>query len=484
MAAEKCEYISREAILLWFTMDPYPYIREAALDGLVMVLNDGVVVEDRSLVGGCYFRPAELLFDADISVRRAAVSALCLMVRGMDVEIRVAAFDALGKVPTVSENILLQTSSKKPLLSTKEKIYPGQCTEKLSNIPATAAAFAFLHGLGDDFFQVRRSACRALQTLMVPSAEFACGTVDILVCILSDASVVVRLQALETLHHMASHGHLKVAEYHLDMFFSILIDNDALIRSAMRKALQFMKLQKLSMFRSCIEDLIKNLELYPQAHKLEKSAFVFFIFSHSYGAEAYQSWKEETRLFARDSHPPSGMGALEYLLSKMERRVTEMVYRYVGMTRNEELHILELMLVTYAIRLACGDACYFEEYMRKLDFVLCSIEYLHKEGSVEISRFVTDLQNVSREIGNSDDKAVDMPDLLLNSLEPFLTSGELKHLDAEVDVCGNDFRKPLPFIPGLPVGIPFEITLHNISSEIKLWLAISVGERSTQFCLS
>lgn len=65
--------------------------------------------------------------------------------------------------------------------------------------------------------KVRRSACRALQTRMVLSAEFACGTVDFLVCMLSDASVVVRLQALETLHHMASHGHLKVAEDHLDM---------------------------------------------------------------------------------------------------------------------------------------------------------------------------------------------------------------------------------------------------------------------------
>ena len=231
-----------------------------------------------------------------------------------------------------------------------------------------------------------------------------------------------------------------------------------------------------------------------------------------------RSWKEETRHFARDSHRPTGvivfamdyihtikllgnawayslsetnlqlqgMGSLEYLLGKMERRLTEMLYRYVGMTRNEELHILELMLVTYAIRLACGDTCYYEEYIRKLDFVLCSIEYFHKEGSVEISRFVTDLQNVSREIGNSDDKAVDVPDLLLNSLGLFslqhiMLSGELKHLDAEVDVCGNDFRKPLPFVPGLPVGIPFEITLHNISSEIKLWLAISVGERSTQF---
>lgn len=76
------------------------------------------------------------------------------MVRDMDVEIRVSSFNALGKIPTVSENILLQTLSKKALPSTKEIFYPGQYTAKLSKIPAAAAAFAFLHGLEDEFFQV------------------------------------------------------------------------------------------------------------------------------------------------------------------------------------------------------------------------------------------------------------------------------------------------------------------------------------------
>lgn len=37
---------------------------------------------------------------------------------------------------------------------------------------------------------------------------------------LNDDSVVVRLQALETLHHMAMHDHLKVAEPHLHMVIS------------------------------------------------------------------------------------------------------------------------------------------------------------------------------------------------------------------------------------------------------------------------
>lgn len=47
-------------------------------------------------------------------------------------------------------------------------------------------------------------------------------------------------------------------------FFSVLIDSDALIRSAVRKALRFTRLQKVAMFRSCIDNLIKNLELYPE----------------------------------------------------------------------------------------------------------------------------------------------------------------------------------------------------------------------------
>ncbi|KAL0310029.1 UNVERIFIED_CONTAM: protein SIEL [Sesamum radiatum] len=255
------------------------------------MLSNGIVVEDPSHVEGCYFRAVELLFDAEKSVRLLAVRAvsewghlllalngdktqrewsdalfvqLCLMVRDTDAEIRVAAFNALGKIQTVSEDILRQTLSKKALAATKGKKYPGQYTAKLFNIPATAAAFTFVHGLEDEFYQVRRSACHALQMLTVLSTEFSGGAVHILMDMLNDDSVVVRFQALETLHHMAMHDHLKVEESHLHMFFGALLDNNALIRSAVRKVLQFTKLQKLAMFRSCINGLIKNLERYPQ----------------------------------------------------------------------------------------------------------------------------------------------------------------------------------------------------------------------------
>ncbi|BAU00291.1 hypothetical protein VIGAN_10187200 [Vigna angularis var. angularis] len=39
---------------------------------------------------------------------------------------------------------------------------------------------------------------------------------------------------------------------------------------------------------------------------------------------------------------------------------------------------------------------------------------------------------------------------------------------------------PLPFVSGLPVGVPCEITLHNISSESKLWLRMTLDDGFVQ----
>ncbi|KAI3472839.1 hypothetical protein Pfo_029968 [Paulownia fortunei] len=686
-------------VLLGLTKDPYPYIREAALDGLVM-LSNGIVVEDQSLVEGCYFRAVELLFDAENSVRCSAVRAvsewgqllvalnpdktksdwsdalfvqLCLMVRDTDVEIRVAAFNALGKFQTVSEDILLQTLSKKALVANKEKNYPGQYTPKLFKIPATAAAFTFVHGLEDEFYQKICLSCFANADSL--STEFAGGAVHILMDMLNDDSVVVRLQALETLHHMAMHDHLKVEESHLHMFFGALIDDNALIRSAVRKTLQLTKLQKLPMFRSCIDGLIRNLELYPQDeadifyvlhkigrthgkfvtsiihevsqelepsfdgklgfNKVRTAAFLVLAISapvsldrqicnippqmFSYAVTllgrlscglvdvmdqnallAYLShcsrftvastfenfegevldfhledsyinlWKKSMELkkvttslhdyllnshvkatscmeivfrkvvdlwpliqlgcmnevvrtlrakkfFLRSRQPAGvlvfalkylhvikllgkawscyfslrnlqfkGMGVLDALLGKTERRLKEMLYRFAGLSRGEKLHILELMLLTYTLRLSYGGTCCFEDYMNKVNSVLCRVEYLDKEGSIELSHFVIELQNISCEIGNSEDGPIHKLNLLQKSLNLFslkhiVLSGELKYLDAELEVCDNDLQNPLPFISGLPVGVPFDITLYNISSETRLWLAITLGEKSTQF---
>ncbi|CAK9162370.1 unnamed protein product [Ilex paraguariensis] len=59
-------------VLLGFTKDPYPYIRKAALDGLAG-LPKSVIVDDQSLIEGCYVRAVELLYDMEDCVRCSAV---------------------------------------------------------------------------------------------------------------------------------------------------------------------------------------------------------------------------------------------------------------------------------------------------------------------------------------------------------------------------------------------------------------------------
>lgn len=48
-------------------------------------------------------------------------------------------------------------------------------------------------------------------------ADFAAKALGLLMDMLNDDSTVVRLQALETMHHMVVFGHLKVQEMHMHM---------------------------------------------------------------------------------------------------------------------------------------------------------------------------------------------------------------------------------------------------------------------------
>ncbi|KAL6955254.1 hypothetical protein U1Q18_045534 [Sarracenia purpurea var. burkii] len=277
-------------VFLGFTKDPYPYVRRVALDVLVGLCKS-IVVEDRALVESCYCRAVELLSDMEDCVRSAAVRAvsqwgklllasnhesdkgdrsdslfvqLCSMVRDMNVKVRVEAFDALGEIAMVSEDILLQTLSKKLLSVIKEKTYPGMCSANPVEIPASSAAGVFVHGLEDEFCEVRKSACHSLHMLSILSADFAGEALTLLMDVLNDDSTIVRLQALETMRCMALFDRLKLQETHMHMFLGTLVDTSAVVRSASRKVLRIMKLNDMAMFKLSVDGLLENLEMYPQ----------------------------------------------------------------------------------------------------------------------------------------------------------------------------------------------------------------------------
>ncbi|KAJ0087630.1 hypothetical protein Patl1_31437 [Pistacia atlantica] len=683
-------------VFLGFTKDPFPYVRRAALDGLLGLCKSGVL-EDLDVIKACYCRAVELLRDMEDCVRLAAVRVvsgwgqmlvaynqemrgtnlsdavftqghvlnemlgypfeLCSMARDMSMEVRVEAFDALGKVAVVSEDILLQTLSKKVLGIFKEKKPHGQCAADCFEISASGAAGAFVHGLEDEFYEVRKSACSSLGLLSVLSEKFAGEALNFLVDMLNDDSVTVRLQALETMLLMANCEHLKVQEIHMHMFLGTLVDKNALVRSAARKILRSVKVPNADFFKLFVDGLLENLKIYPQdeadifsvlfyigrnhgnfavcivrevSQEMEPdsdgklgfdgarvAAFLVLaisvplsseqnvcsiqprIFSyavtllgriscalsdvmdqHSLLAyfsqcsrlssfsdseykgeessvhevksnsingtsteisvqeiakvkniwplvqsgytkevlETLRACKEEVLTFSTKSLGSDGalaftlqyiqvvkllvkvwehfapmkklhyyeVGELELLLGKLDSRLADIRCRFIGLSKEEELHVLELVLVSCLLRLSKVEICCYLTTLKKLSSTISHVEFLHQQGSIELSKFVTEVKNSLLEIGTSTFGASYKPFLFSQLLESFflnqlLLSGRLRHIKAELDVPDNSTENPVTFVSGLPVAIPLEITLHNISSENRLWLRITMSEESTQF---
>ncbi|XVE97156.1 hypothetical protein REPUB_Repub02eG0286900 [Reevesia pubescens] len=707
------------AVFLGFTRDPYPYVRKAALDGLVKLCKNGDF-DDRDVIEGCFCRAVELLRDAEDCVRSAAVRAvghwgkllvvsseernkqgfsdavfiqLCCVVRDMSMEVRLEAFDALGKIGLVSEDIMVQTLFKKVLGINKDKIYkPIEGFE----ISASAAAGVFVHGLEDEFSEVRMSACYSLRTFTVLSLGFAAEALNLLMDMLNDDSTTVRLQALDIVHHMATSDHLKVEEIHMHRFLSTLFDSYSIIRSATRKILKLAKLPNLELFKLCIDDLIGNLETYPQdevdvfsvlfhigrnhgkftvcfieevspevepafggklgfdstrvaaflvlaisaplsyekdvcgvpprmfsyavtwlgrisyalsdvmnqetllaylsecsrsstislvkeawvtvkgdtpSHlssevgspvsvqkggetsdlhhqklsSLGKSAthaeyelgehdelrkIVNLIFRKvkdlwslvqlgctNEALKAIRACKEEVASFTTESPGYAGavaftmqylrvtkllaavwehliptkkfnsygVGESELLLAKLDRRLREIRNRFIGLSKGEELQILDLIVVACLLRLSKIDICCYETAMKKLSSTISRVELLHKEGSIEPSNFIVEVKKSLHDAGSSSSGSTCKPLLpfkkLLDSfsLQQFVLCGSPRYINAELKVPGNDSENPLPFIPGIPASIPLTITLHNASSENRFWLRLSMSEESTQF---
>ncbi|VVA14332.1 PREDICTED: integrator complex subunit 4 [Prunus dulcis] len=717
-------------LFLGFTKDPYPYVRKVALDGLVDLSKNGVI-EDPDMIEGCYFRAVELLNDMEDCVRSAAVRTvcawglmlvacksetkaywsdevfvkLCSTVRDMSMEVRVEAFCALGKIEMVSEEILLQTLSKKVLVTMKGKKSLAQCSDEQLETSGSSVAGAFMHGLEDEFHEVRKAACHSLRTLTILCAKFAGEALNLLIDVLNDDSILVRLQAFETMHRMASFDCLTVQETHMHMFLGTLVDNDTLIRSSARKILKLAKLQKLKLFRLTIDALLENLErhpqdeadvlsvlfhigrnhgkfvvriieeVFPQMEPMSNGKLGFdsvrvaallvlaisaplsherdcnippTIFSYAvtylgrisqalsdlmnqnslldylsqcsrssgpYAIEfnfkvgepclpnanvptytsneiigsiamplpqktggtseilsptikkpreagtllvEYQldvhdevtksmnvilakvkdiwpfvlsgftnevlrtlrSCREELATFTSDSHAsagvfsftkqyiqivklltkawvnflssthfPCGMGELDLVLGKLDRRLRDLKSAFIRLSEEEELHILELILVTCMLRLSKVEICCHLGTLTKLSSMMSRVEYLLRDGSVEPSRFIIEVGKLSSEFGSSSLNEASFNPLLIRrvlesfSLKQLVLCGRLKHMKAELDIPDNEYENPLRFVAGLPVGIPCRITLHNISAESRLWLKMTVNKdnESTQF---
>lgn len=182
-----------------------------------------------------------------------------------------------------------------------------------------------------------------------------------------------------------------------------------------------------------------------------------------------------------------GMGELEFKLGKLDRRVKELMSKFVGFSAEQEYNILELILMTYALRLCKVETCFVNLTFKRLTSIYSCIESILKERSVLPSNFVAELGKLLHECHTASINGSSCSPLQLNrclklfSLKKFVLHGTIRHLMAELSISNNDSLHPFPFISGLPVSIPCEITLHNIFRKCKLWLKMSLDDGLVQY---
>ncbi|XP_008793958.4 protein SIEL isoform X2 [Phoenix dactylifera] len=360
-------------ILLGLAVDLYPLVRRAALDGIMAFCEVAGSDIDSSIIDCCYDCAVELFRDEDELVRSAAVRLvskcgqmfaaskertantermdvifvqLCSMARDMSMKVRIEAFLALGKVQLVAENVLLQSLSKKVLGIRSGSKTITKCSVNESKFSLSAAG-AFVHGIEDEFYEVRTIACKSLGMLATFSIQFADNALNLLMDMLNDDAEAVRLQTLQTLFHMATHDRLMVQEKHMDMFLGLLADISALIRRAARKVLQLMMLPDIKTFKFTIDCLITNLETYPEEE--EDIFFVLCFIGKNHGNFFAKLAKE----FTQEIVPSYGELSLD------SPRVAAIVVLFISSCiSNEHLTCnIPVAIFSYAVSLAGRISC-------------------------------------------------------------------------------------------------------------------------------
>ncbi|XP_074296204.1 protein SIEL-like isoform X3 [Silene latifolia] len=576
---------------------------------------------------------------------------ICSTVRDMNVKVRVEAFTALGKFTCVSEDILLQAPSKKVLVKVKDKQNLAPCSARQCKIHVANAAGAFIHGLEDEFNEVQQAACVTLRMIPVVSGQFAGEVFNIVSYVLNDDSIIVRLEALKTLHHMAVSGCLKMQEEHIEMLLGTLVDNCLHIRSEAIRIIGSVKLPSLKPSKMTVESLLECLDMYPKSeanifralfgvgqnngdhsvgivdnfdHEVEPcgdgkfgcnnhrvaglivlavsaslkhenfrcripqnifsyAAAFFGRISHAFAdiidadsllqylshcgdlcseaqsepvcqpvvgsaskdqlqtpvlildavnfisASVTSLWglvksgctsevlralrccKGSLRTISFEPNEFTGavafvlqyihivklitkiwenfvtsrkcnfyqIGQLDILFAKLEGSLLGFKFRFIGLEKEDELYILELILLSYVMVLSSFHMhC---TILLKLSTTITLLEDLRTTKSTVFSDFLNQISDSFKDDNSFSDSSTlkKLRDSFV--LRDFTLSQRIKQVKAELVIIGSDSVTPLRFIPGLPVGVPLEMTLYNVTSDHVLWLKLTFGDDNTEF---
>ncbi|KAH7646421.1 Integrator complex subunit 4 [Dermatophagoides farinae] len=216
-----------------------------------------------------------------------AFAKICSMMNDYSIAVRVEAAKLLGKFNDISLNFLHQTLDKKLMSDLRKKksahqrhretleagewssgrkwtddsasevIYPETVT-----LMSIGSCGAFIHGLEDEFYDVRMASLESLCKLAQIYPTFANQSLDFLVDMFNDEIQEIRLKAIQCLTKISGKN-ITLREDQIDIILAVLEDYSIGIREALHLMLSNCKLASNVALRSTINSLKENLKRYP-----------------------------------------------------------------------------------------------------------------------------------------------------------------------------------------------------------------------------
>ncbi|XP_039300674.1 integrator complex subunit 4-like, partial [Nilaparvata lugens] len=272
--------------------DDYEVVRKAALK-LVWLLGQTYpetmvdVHQDSSGGGGSGNGGGE----DSIRLVDSAFSKICSGVGDLSMLVRTLSAQLLGSMLLVSDKFLQQTLDKKLISNLRKKrsaherawenVTSGEWASGKKwaddaprgeavdadqvNLIHSGACGAFVHGLEDEFLEVRSATLDALCSLSLNNTHFANMALDFLVDMFNDEIEDVRLKAIHALTKISRH--IVLREDQLETILCALEDFSMDVREGLHSMMAACRLSTKGCLKMCVERLLDNLKRYPQDKK-------------------------------------------------------------------------------------------------------------------------------------------------------------------------------------------------------------------------
>ncbi|KAI9209747.1 armadillo-type protein [Polychytrium aggregatum] len=313
MSLEKLDPATVQDICAEFMGDEAVVVRASALKALITLAESGLIITKER-----YLKVAHLASDESKTVRMSAIHLMWILVNshphagipGNDAvkmanhaflklsdmmvsdavpEIRARACGLLGTFRQINENFLLQTLNKEMmsnLQSLKRKrggkgdsgkskkgsnrlaISEPQLELKIemdeANLLESSACGAFIHGLEDEFEEVRSVCVDSICELSIWSEHFALRALDYLVDMFNDEMQKVRLNSIHSLRKIAQRHAITLNSNQLQSVSLALQDASRIVREAAHKMLSSLKFNHVKQLLALRTSLEQNLARFPR----------------------------------------------------------------------------------------------------------------------------------------------------------------------------------------------------------------------------